>query len=264
MLGKLIKYEWKATWKLLVPLDLFIVVMAAFAYLTIKLHFFEADSGLVFMSGSLILAGYGIGMLAVSVVTVVYLIYRFYTSVYGDQGYLLHTLPVDKHQIIIAKVTVSTIWMLICTLLIPISFISLFSTNTPFIQNVADKVKVFLETAVGNELTDGFTAVMMVIALIFAIVASVLKIAACLSLGQLSANHKLLVSFAFYFAIYMVQRIWDLIYSVLTADLVEQMIRDGSSLFGRTWETSLIGNLIQSAIFYFITWYMMDKKLNLD
>ena len=248
MLGKLIKYEWKATWKLLVPLDLFIVVMAVFAYLTIKLHFFETDSGLVFMSGSLILAGYGIGMLAVSVVTVVYLIYRFYTSVYGDQGYLLHTLPVDKHQIIIAKVTVSTIWMLICTLLIPISFISLFSTNTPFIQNVAD----------------GFTAVMMVIALIFAIVASVLKIAACLSLGQLSANHKLLVSFAFYFAIYMVQRIWDLIYSVLTADLVEQMIKEGGSLYGRTWETTLIGDLVLSAIFYFITWYMMEKKLNLD
>lgn len=43
MLGKLMKYEWKATWKLLIPLNLFIVVMSILAYITIQLRFFDSD-----------------------------------------------------------------------------------------------------------------------------------------------------------------------------------------------------------------------------
>ena len=55
MLGKLMKYEWKATWKLLIPLNLFIVVMSVLAYTTVQLEFFESNNDLVIMTGTLLL-----------------------------------------------------------------------------------------------------------------------------------------------------------------------------------------------------------------
>ena len=79
MLGKLMKYEWKATWKLLIPLNLFIVVMSVLAYTTVQLEFFESNNDLVIMTGTLLLLAYVLSMFVISIVTVIYLIYRFYT-----------------------------------------------------------------------------------------------------------------------------------------------------------------------------------------
>ena len=113
MLGKLMKYEWKATWKLLLTANLVTVVMAVLAWALENVVKYPSEFSLVDFMQTIVLFTFFISVLAVSVGTVIYLIHRFYTSTYGDQGYLLHTLPVDTHHIIIAKVLVSTIWMLI-------------------------------------------------------------------------------------------------------------------------------------------------------
>ena len=112
MLGKLMKYEWQSTWKLLLPANLLIVVMTFFACMTVRLRLMYVDNDGIIFSAVMILVTYAGSMFVVMIGTAIYLIYRFYTSTYGDQGYLLHTLPVDKHHIIIAKVTVSTAWVL--------------------------------------------------------------------------------------------------------------------------------------------------------
>ena len=67
------------------------------------MDFFDSDNGMVVFSAMMILLTYMGSMFVVCIGTAIYLIYRFYTSTYGDQGYLLHTLPVDKHHIIISK-----------------------------------------------------------------------------------------------------------------------------------------------------------------
>lgn len=264
MLGKLMKYEWKATWKLLLPVNAFIAVIAFFAYLSIRVQSGQDSSGLVFTSGALILMGYGLGMLVVSIGTVVFLIYRFYTSVYGDQGYLLHTLPVDKHQIIMAKMFVSTGWVLLSSLIIIASVVVLFSFDDPFFQSLAHSVMSYFELFGGSELTDGFTAVMTILAAFIMMTARVLKVMACISLGQMSQNHKVMAAFAFYFGIYMAQKIAFLTYGVLAQELVEKMMQNGGSFLGRTWETTMISGIFYGVIFYVLTWYMMEKKLNLD
>ncbi|MDE7018149.1 MAG: hypothetical protein K2P65_11375, partial [Lachnospiraceae bacterium] len=58
MLGKLMKYEWKATWKLLVPLNLFIVLMTILAYCTVQMSFFDSNSNLVIMTGIIVMMTY--------------------------------------------------------------------------------------------------------------------------------------------------------------------------------------------------------------
>lgn len=260
MLGKLMKYEWKSTWKLLVPMNVLIIVMSLFAYLTIRLEFFDTDSELVFLSGITIILFYMLSMFVVVIGTAIYLIYRFYTSVYGDQGYLLHTLPVDKHHIIISKVLVSVLWLMLSVILIYLSVFLLFSSDETVLETVWDMMVDYVERLGLDAFAGGLTIVMTIIAFVFQMLARVLKVTACISLGQLTSNHKVLTSFAFYYGIYFVQRIFSIMYYVIYSVIDD----DFTSMYQGNWETSLIAGIVYCVVFYFITWYLMEKKLNLD
>ncbi|MDE7276976.1 MAG: hypothetical protein K2N98_09025 [Lachnospiraceae bacterium] len=267
MLGKLMKYEWKATWKLLVPLNLFIVVMSILAYITVQLDFFDSYNDLVLMTGVLLLMAYVLSMFVISVVTVIYLIYRFYTSVYGDEGYLLHTLPVDKHHIIIAKAVVSASWIILNIILIYLSILFLFSTQERLIETITDGFQFYIEAVNSYNRIGSFEIIMTLVASFFAMLARILKVSACISLGQLASNHKVLSSIGFYYAIYIVQRIFTLFYYMILTLINEASnytYYSNASLFGSSWEFTLLSSLIYCVIFYLLTWYVMDRKLNLD
>ena len=263
MLGKLMKYEWKATWKLLLPMNLLIVIMTFLACITVQVDFFDSDNGMVVFSAMMILLTYMGSMFVVCIGTAIYLIYRFYTSTYGDQGYLLHTLPVDKHHIIISKVLVSAAWIFISMILMFMSVMFLFAQEGEFLQDFVDSFASIIEYWGGAEVT-GFIMIMTVIATIFHIFARILKITACISLGQLSADHKVLMSFAFYFAFYFVQQIFTMLYYVFIEVLNSASESLYISFFDNFWEGTLISSIIYSVIFYLVTWYVMDKKLNLE
>ena len=147
MLGKLMKYEWQATWKLLLPANLLIVVMTFFACMAIRLNFGEIKNDGIVFGAVMILATYVGSMFVVMIGTAIYLIYRFYTSTYGDQGYLLHTLPVDKHHIVIAKVTVSTAWVLFSSFLMYLSVLFIFASEKGVIPELVDNIRLFTEEA---------------------------------------------------------------------------------------------------------------------
>ena len=106
---------------------------------------------------------------------------------------------------------------------------------------------------------------MTIVAAIISLAARILKIAACISLGQLAANHKILSSFGFYYGIYFVQRMFSIFYYLILGAVTDIMSNDnGMFVFTDNWPFSLISGLIYCVVFYFITWYMMEKKLNLD
>ncbi|MCI8357316.1 MAG: hypothetical protein HFI51_04090 [Lachnospiraceae bacterium] len=264
MLGKLMKYEWKATWKLLIPLNLFIVVMSILAYITIQLRFFDSDNDLVMMTGMLLLMTYVLSMFVISIVTVIYLIYRFYTSVYGEEGYLLHTLPVDKHHIIVAKAVVSVSWIIINIMLIYLSVLFLISTQQWFVETIVDGFDFYIEAMNGYDRIGAFEVIMTMIASFFALLARALKVSACVSLGQLSANHKILSSIGFYYAIYIVQRMFTLIFYMIQTLVASATDYSFYGAYSTSWIYTLLSSLIYCAAFYFLTWYMMDRKLNLD
>lgn len=260
MLGKLMKYEWQSTWQLLVPMNLLIVVMTIFACITVRVDIFDTDSSAVVFSAVMIIMTYAASMFVVMVGTAIYLVYRFYTSTYGDQGYLLHTLPVDKHHIIIAKVIVSAAWVLLSSFLMYTSVLFLFASEEDLFKEFFDGIESIVEGA-GNNKINFFTVTMTLIALIVSMLARVLKVTACISLGQLSPNHKLLTAFAFYFGIYIVQQIVNAFYYAFLGYVNKKL---SAYYYGRSWEYTLIAGLIYCVIFYLITWHMMDKKLNLD
>lgn len=267
MLGKLMKYELKATWKLLIPANLFMVLMSILAYMTVQLSFFDSDNYVVVMTGIIVIMTYILSMFVIAVGTMIYLIYRFYKSVYGDEGYLLHTLPVDKHNIIIAKAVISALWVSLSSILMYLSIILIMSTRLNILKTMRRSFETYMELVDSGRQVGGFTVFMTLITLFIALLARILKITACISLGQLSSNHKVLSAFGFYYGIYFVQRFFTFIYYMilmLVAETSDERYQLSFLTLGTSWEFTLISSLIYCVVFYVLTWYIMDKKLNLE
>lgn len=262
MLGKLMKYEWKATWKFLCIANLMIVIMTILADITVKLDFFSYKRGnMIQFIAMMVMMTYVLSMFAMVIGVAIFLIYRFYTSTYSDQGYLLHTLPVDKHHIIISKVLVSALWIILCEAVMYLSVIVLVSANGELFETLIDSVDSIMSFTIAETVkVKGFAVFMTFLAFLFALFAKLLKVTACISLGQLSANHKLLFSVLYYFGIYIIQKIFTAIYFVF----IMAVDKNDYIFDWYGWESMLLSGIIYSVVFYLITWYVMDKKLNLE
>ncbi|RKI82109.1 hypothetical protein D7V83_10990 [bacterium 0.1xD8-71] len=262
MLGKLMKYEWKATWKFILIANLMITVMTIMANVTVKLDFFSYEQpNVIQFIAIMVMMTYILSMFAMIIGVAIFLVYRFYTSTYSDQGYLLHTLPVDKHHIIIAKVLVSALWIILCEFIMYLSVIILVAANGEVFETLKDGMDSIISITISETATvRGFAVVMSLVAFLFSLFAKLLKVTACISLGQLSANHKLLVSILYYFGIYIVQQILGVIYLAFIAAINKN--NSFYDMYG--WESMLVSGIVYSVVFYLITWYVMDKKLNLE
>ena len=262
MLGKLMKYEWKASWKFILIANLMITVMTIMANVTVKLDFFSYEQpNVIQFIAIMVMMTYILSMFAMIIGVAIFLVYRFYTSTYSDQGYLLHTLPVDKHHIIIAKVLVSALWIILCEFIMYLSVIILVAANGEVFETLKDGMDSIISITISETATvRGFAVVMSLVAFLFSLFAKLLKVTACISLGQLSANHKLLVSILYYFGIYIVQQILGVIYLAFIAAINKN--NSFYDMYG--WESMLVSGIVYSVVFYLITWYVMDKKLNLE
>ncbi len=111
MLGKLLRHEMKATSRVFLPFFGVLLVFAGINKLFLELGFFQKQ-GLNFVAGMSMFT-YVILVLAIFVLTYVVMIQRFYKNLLGDEGYLMFTLPVKPSSHILAKLFVSTLWMVL-------------------------------------------------------------------------------------------------------------------------------------------------------
>jgi len=109
MLGKLLKHEFRATGRTMLPLYGAVVILAVLANISIRLMD-VADSVFLRILFGLVIVVFVIGIIAAVVVTALVMISRFYRNLLREQGYLMHTLPVTVHGQIWSKLIVSLVW----------------------------------------------------------------------------------------------------------------------------------------------------------
>ena len=116
MLGKLIKYEWKATARLILPLYLAVVVLAVIYKLLSLLspHAWQAPQVI-----SMVI--YIFLIIATFIMVFVVMIQRFYKNLLTEEGYLSFTLPVQPWKHIISKLLLSLFWVITSVLVAGLS-----------------------------------------------------------------------------------------------------------------------------------------------
>lgn len=120
MLRKLIKWEFAATWRVMLALLGGLLVLSLAACLGVT--FLDRSPGLV-ITGAISVVAYFLAVMAAGTATVVLLVYRFYKSLLSNEGYLSFSIPASVHAQIWAKLITGAVWIIAAFLAIVLSIV---------------------------------------------------------------------------------------------------------------------------------------------
>lgn len=260
MLKKLIKHEFKATAKLLLPLYLIVLAFTIMDSIVLNLNLFKGPFGLIsgFITGFYILS-----LFAAGIVTFILIIYRFYKNLMTDEGYLMFTLPVKPCSLINSKLIVSAVWSIVSCIIILASLFIVFAPSdlTAFWREFYKAVNSF-NTTFG---TKGILIIIEAI-LLYLISAfySPLLVYASIALGQLLKGHKVIGAFAAYIVLSTVIQILMTISFAFLGFTLGNHTDNFNSVPFILLPACIVFIGIFCIVFYWITNFMFKKKLNLD
>ena len=262
MLMRLTKNEIASTSKIYLPLYGILLVLAVLnrVLLSMNSNNFNAPQGFAMM-------GYVMVMTAIWVVTLVLGISRFQKNLLGDEGYLMHTLPVRKWQLIASKLIAACTWTILAAI---VGFVSLMI--------LAFEPEVF--NAMGHFFRELFQILGQIsawdifVTIFYAIVFIILGLAAmylpfylAMALGNMSNKNKTLASIGCFLAIsfgwqFITVNIGMLLDKIDITRFLGDMSVSASMHLG-VWSVILYF-LIFNAVCFFGTNWALSKKLNLQ
>jgi hypothetical protein len=264
MLGKLLKYEFKATGRTFLPMYALLIVMA------LVTKFFNSSNLDYYNTPRIIsVIVFVVVIVAVSVMTLVIAIQRFNKNLLSDEGYLSFTLPVKAHSHIDAKMIVSFVWTVLSVLISILAILVSFAD-----RNMLDQFGRFfgaLPDAV-REIGGGFYVVLLecIVLAVVSVLGGIVEIYAAVTIGNLSSKHRLLVGVGAYIGFWIVQQIISTTIMNgfgLTQYFASLRLASTAAVVGAA-ESALLGLIIYCLIFgvlfYFLTEWLLRKKLNLE
>ena len=297
MLGKLMKYEWKNIWKAGTLMLLGMLVVTVIGCVVLRMpggvvtglldnnDINATQSWFVLSSFVATLILYVIMLLASTWGMLIFLGIRFYRSMYTDEGYLSHTLPVTANQLFLSKVLVSGVWYLFITIGIGISVVALIVSLMTGLLNIGELSSVltqyngniwefladaFYELGRTYEEEMGINLLHYGITLLLTYVAgpfiTMVTLFGALTIGQLSSKHKGLMGILAYAGLTILSSIIDS--TVQSAFMFGANVANSASGItvstNSAYDINVITSLLIAAIMYGVSYYIMNRKLNLD
>lgn len=111
MLGKLMKYELRATSRTMLPLLLLTLLLSVFTRMTSAVVQ-SGHSKFITVINTLLILAFFLALIGTAVFSVVLMVVRFRNNLMTDEGYLMFTLPVSVHQLLWSKLLVSMLWFI--------------------------------------------------------------------------------------------------------------------------------------------------------
>ena len=273
MLGKLIKYEFRATGRVMLPALGVLTVLVLLANLSVRLLDSRLSSFLTVLLILVLIATF-IAVVAAELMPIIIMIVRFHKNLLANEGYLMHTLPASVHSLVWAKLIVSLVWLLATNLVIVL--LGGLSVMHLAQMNLAQLLAGFpsleelrrMLASVGLNMAD-FYLVLAELALIIILsgLVSCLHFYAAMSLGHTFTRRKGLMSVLCFVGISFA---FSLITNLLGIQEVEYLntvtvvtVRGGLNVLHGTMGKSLLYLLVQGALLYGATVFGLQKKLNL-
>ena len=269
MVRKLLKYDFAAFAKTILPME---IVLIAIALITRIIQFFETDGHAyeIFSVSSIVLLV--IAMLVSVVMTEVVCITRFYKNLYTAEGYLTLTLPATHAQHNFSKLITAVcanIFALI-SLFVATAISTAGEVFHEIIKAIAYLAKLYFKFFKVN---GGLYIVESVILIIAMCASFFLLIYTCITVGQMAKTKRVLAAFGVYFGYYIFNQILGTIAIILYTnyggliftDAVREWIdKNYSGTIHIIFISLILINVILSVVFFLITRVLMKKKLNIE
>ena len=293
MLSKLIKHEWKSTSKMGIVTLLTLAGMTLVGTLGIALpvnYFIQNYS----MPGSRVMSDQEsmytvfatltvmmsfmliyLTFLGVAWGMIIYHSVRFFKTMYSEEGYLTHTLPVTPAQLLVSKTLVAGMWYFLVELGIILSVCILvgallFSLSD---SNMAGMLREFgyMWDTIEKDAAFGLTAAHMIILVVMALLVTpfsmMMTIFGSLTVGQLSRKYKAFMGILVYIGVMFVTAILSSIFRtifMISAAVVGSEELEGFFLIFGNYDMTILLSAGMAVGFYFISHYILKSKLNLE
>lgn len=274
MFRKLTKYEWKAYAKSMFFLLIAVTAITIIAIASIAVFDasqfdasqFDSNSWFAFVNMTTyigIFLLYYFGIIAISLAAMLIIAVRFYKTMFTDEAYLTHTLPVTRAQLFWSKFCSAFGYYLFTTFLIILSAICVFCTL--FINDI---------TELYNEITSEIGVLAIVFYMIFYIgitlissLAGIMIIFASIILGQNFVKHRIIGSIVCYFIITIIIQILAFVLNFVSGLISTQLLQfEMLSIQYYNVYYFFIGifNVILFVALTFISLSQFKKNLNLE
>ncbi len=267
MLGKLLKYEFKATARTFLPLYGVLILLAFvnrfFSSIGTFRSSFDAPSAIAMTVFVCIL-------IAIGVLTVVVMIQRFYNNLLTDEGYLMFTLPVRTSSLLWSKLIIATFWIVL-SIVIAMFSIFIIVGSPEIIKELWSQIPVlfnkFLQLS-GIDKMNGIAFLFETILCMFSsLISGILMVYASIALGHLVPKYRMLSAFGAFIllnilfqtlgsiAINILDPFFNSAFSSGTMDILFlHSIINISSLFF----------IVASAACFIVTYYILKNRLNIE
>lgn len=256
MLWKLLKYDFRSMWKqfsIIWPAALVIALINRF---TLDGRYSTSDVG---GTTSVIMLSLFIGVLiAMFVASMIFILRRFYQGLLGDEGYLMHTLPVKSWQLVASK--------LVCALFVTVanSVVAGLSMLLLFPFDWSELFRFDLWQAILDGLAEHPDTLLYLLEfcllMLAALALAVTMLYLSMAVGHLFSRRRVLMSVVAFFAINIlcqwVTEITDLF------SLADPLAMGGQDHAAFLVYLALV--LIPTALFFWGTSYILKNRLNLE
>ncbi len=275
MLGKLIRHEWKSTYRmggLMLLITLMVTFLGWFSFQSPMWRQIGEDSSSVsfgpldFLS-IIVLIMYVFMLVGIAYAIQIYLGIHFYKTMYTDQGYLTHTLPVGKHQLLGSKILVSGLWLLIVYIAVLLSCMIVMGsmggavlpadTWSDFWKELSPVLREFFDLL---DLNYGLYLVILILSAIASPFVSVTIMFGAVTVGQLFNRARALMAILCYLGVCMVNGI---IASVVQSLVAFSAWGSGAMMNASTY-SSLAVQLAAAVLLYFASYQIITKRLNME
>lgn len=277
MLGKLIKHEWRSTYKvglLMVVLTLAVTFLGWLSFQSPMWQSLSDESNMHYSFNPLdllsivVLLMYVFMLVGITYGMLIYLGVHFYKTMYSAQGYLTHTLPAGKHQLLISKLLVSSLWLLIVYLLVFLSAMAVMgSLIGAIIPDGVDWGEIWSEIYSGMDMFSsifdldlgGYLLTMLVSAILGPFI-TITTLFGSITVGQLFTKVRVLMAIVCYVGVLMV--------SGIVSSLVQSMISAGVGELGIYMNISTVATMLTeltiAVLLYIASYQIITRRLNME
>jgi len=272
MLGRLIKYELRATARIFIPVYSILIALSIIGRICQNFEGIE-ESFIAVMGIMLIAASFA----SVAIVTVVLIVKRFWDNLLGREGYLIHVLPVRSSSHILSKLITACIWQILSGIVALLAIFILISgvisesiANADFYSIIVLPFDSLLEHIEENRLgwpLVGFFA--KALAAGFAgMLATTLLMYLAMCIGNLAVKHRVWASIGAYVGVNILTNWLGSSISMnfalrLSTAMQGNVISSTLDTLGSVMLSILLLTVAEAIAFFFISDWLLRKRLNL-
>ena len=268
MLGKLLKYELKATSRVFIPLYIAILVVSIVNGLSLNLEILNIQGLATIVLMCL--------FISLFVITIVVTIQRFNKNLLKDEGYLMFTLPVSSKHLVLSKYLTSLIWTFLSFVVAFLSFTIIFMIPTYKYFDYSyfiNEFNLLFSNMLNLNILGQFLKIILLMIISYTIF--IFNVYLALSVGQLPIFNRfrnvssfigflvinLLISYAQNIVSLFVN---DASVNIEAIDNINYAINSVTSIVSKGLNIAIVINIIIILVLFFATTYILDKKLNLE